>query len=144
MIARTLLLLTALPAAAQDGALHLSPEEREVIDASIDRAAVWLLERVNENLESVGVPRYAGGVEVMHFLWLVAGESFDTLATVAHKGLRGLKIAPFYGCQILRPSKLLGFDDPNKPDSLERIITACGGDPVDSHHAQLSSCLSCW
>ena len=98
-----------------------------------------LLERVNENLESVGVPRYAGGVEVMHFLWLVAGESFDTLTTVAHKGLRGLKIAPFYGCQILRPSKLLGFEDPNKPDSLERIITACGGDPVD-YPAKVKCC----
>jgi succinate dehydrogenase / fumarate reductase cytochrome b subunit len=98
-----------------------------------------LLERVNENLQSVGVPRYEGGVEVMHFLWLVAGESFDTLTTVAHKGLRGLKIAPFYGCQILRPSKLLGFDDPNKPDSLERIITACGGDPVD-YPAKVKCC----
>ncbi len=98
-----------------------------------------LLERVNENLESVGVPRYEGGVEVMHFLWLVAGESFDTLTTVAHKGLRGLKIAPFYGCQILRPSKLLGFEDPNKPDSLERIITACGGDPVD-YPAKVKCC----
>jgi succinate dehydrogenase / fumarate reductase cytochrome b subunit len=98
-----------------------------------------LLERVNENLDSVGVPRYEGGVEVMHFLWLVAGESFDTLATVAHKGLRGLKVAPFYGCQILRPSKLLGFDDPNKPDSLERIITACGGDPVD-YPAKVKCC----
>jgi len=98
-----------------------------------------LLERVSDNLESVGAPRYSGGVEVMHFLWLVAGESFDTLAQVAHKGLRGLKIAPFYGCQILRPSKLLGFDDPDKPDSLERIITACGGDPVD-YPAKVKCC----
>ncbi len=98
-----------------------------------------LLERVNENLASVGAPRYGGGVEVMHFLWLVAGESFDTLAQVAHKGLRGLKIAPFYGCQILRPSKLLGFDDPDRPDSLERIITACGGDPID-YPAKVKCC----
>jgi succinate dehydrogenase / fumarate reductase cytochrome b subunit len=98
-----------------------------------------LLQRVNDNLETVGVPHYSGGVEVMHFLWLVAGESFGTLAQVAHKGLRGLKIAPFYGCQILRPSKLLGFDDPDRPDSLERIITACGGDPVD-YPAKVKCC----
>src|SRR4029077_17752809 len=50
---------------------------------------------------------------------------------VPNKGLRGLKIAPFYGCQILRPSKLMGFEDPDKPDSLERIIAACGGEAVD-------------
>ncbi len=98
-----------------------------------------LRERVNDNLETVGAPRYEGNVDVMHFLWLVAGESFDKLTQVAHKGLRGLKIAPFYGCQILRPSKLLGFDDPDKPDSLERIITACGGDPVD-YPAKVKCC----
>jgi succinate dehydrogenase / fumarate reductase, cytochrome b subunit len=98
-----------------------------------------LLARVNENLVKVGVPAYTGKVEVMHFLWLVAGESFHTLKDVAHKGLRGLKIAPFYGCQILRPSKIMGFDDPNNPDSLERIITACGGEPVD-YPAKIKCC----
>jgi succinate dehydrogenase / fumarate reductase cytochrome b subunit len=98
-----------------------------------------LRERVNDNLESVGVPRYQGGVDVKHFLWLVAGEHFDLLQQAAHKGLKGLKIAPFYGCQILRPSKLLGFDDPDRPDSLERIIRACGGEPID-YPAKLKCC----
>ncbi len=98
-----------------------------------------LRHRVNDNLEAVGAPYYTGKVEVMHFLWLVAGESFHKLEAVAHKGLRGLKIAPFYGCQILRPSKLLGFDDPDKPDSLERIITACGGEPID-YPAKIKCC----
>jgi succinate dehydrogenase / fumarate reductase cytochrome b subunit len=98
-----------------------------------------VLARVNANLESVGAPVYSGGVEVMHFLWLVAGESFHTLAEVAHKGLRGLKIAPFYGCQILRPSKLMGFDNPDDPDSLERIIAACGGEAID-YPAKVKCC----
>jgi succinate dehydrogenase cytochrome b subunit len=98
-----------------------------------------LRERVNDNLETVGVPRYQGTVEVTHFLWLVAGEHFDLLKQAAHKGLKGLKIAPFYGCQILRPSKLLGFDDPDKPDSLERIIEACGGQAVD-YPAKIKCC----
>ena len=98
-----------------------------------------LRNRVNDNLEAVGVPRYSGKVDVMHFLWLVAGSHFEQLKEAAHKGLRGLKIAPFYGCQILRPSKLLGFDDPDKPESLERIIEACGGDPVD-YPAKVKCC----
>jgi succinate dehydrogenase / fumarate reductase cytochrome b subunit len=85
------------------------------------------------------VPRYGGNVDVLHFLWLVAGESFEMLKTVAHKGLKGLKIAPFYGCQILRPSKLLGFDDPDNPDSLERIIAACGGEAID-YPAKIKCC----
>ena len=98
-----------------------------------------LRERVNDNLEQVGVPHYSGKVEVKHFLWLIAGESFGELQTVAHKGLKGLKIAPFYGCQILRPSKLMGFEDPDKPSSLERIIEACGGEAID-YPAKVKCC----
>ena len=77
------------------------------------------------------MPRYAARVEVKHFLWLDRGRVVRQLQEVAHKGLKGLKIAPFYGCQILRPSKLMGFEDPDKPSSLERIIEACGGEAID-------------
>ena len=99
-----------------------------------------LLARVNENLVTVGAPPYAGGVEVMHFLWLIsAGEGYELLQSAAHKGLKGLKIAPFYGCQILRPSKLLGFEDPDRPWSLEAIIEACGGQAVD-YPAKIKCC----
>ena len=99
-----------------------------------------LRERVNENLERVGVPAYSGAIEVKHFLWLIAeGEGYEQLKLVAHKGLKGLKMAPFYGCQILRPSKLLGFEDPDRPWSLERIITACGGDAID-YPAKIKCC----
>ena len=99
-----------------------------------------LLERVNENLVSVGAPAYRGTVDVQHFLWLVSrGDGYDLLKEAAHKGLKGLKIAPFYGCQILRPSKLLGFEDPDKPDSLERIIEACGGEAID-YPAKIKCC----
>jgi len=44
--------------------------------------------------------------------------------------LRDFRIAPFYGCYILRPSWDLGFDDPENPQSLERVIKAVGGEPV--------------
>jgi succinate dehydrogenase / fumarate reductase cytochrome b subunit len=99
-----------------------------------------LRERVSTNLETVGVPRYSGGVEVKHLLWLIAeGDGYERLKQVAHKGLKGLRIAPFYGCQILRPSKLLGFEDPDRPWSLEAIIEACGGEPID-YPAKIKCC----
>jgi len=44
--------------------------------------------------------------------------------------LSGFQIAPFYGCYILRPSWHLGFDDPENPTSLEKVIRAVGGEPV--------------
>jgi succinate dehydrogenase / fumarate reductase, cytochrome b subunit len=99
-----------------------------------------LLARVNENLEAVGAPPYSGGVDVKHLLWLIAeGDGFERLKAAAHKGLKGLKVAPFYGCQILRPSKLLGFEDPDRPHSLEAIIEACGGEAID-YPAKIKCC----
>jgi succinate dehydrogenase / fumarate reductase cytochrome b subunit len=111
------------------------------------RQANWALRndeglraRVNENLKAVGSPTYSGEVEVKHLLWMIAeGEGFELLKGVAHKGLKGMKVAPFYGCQILRPSKLLGFEDPDKPSSLERIIEACGGEAID-YPAKIKCC----
>jgi succinate dehydrogenase / fumarate reductase, cytochrome b subunit len=99
-----------------------------------------LRERVNRNLEAAGVPPYSGNVEVRHFLWMVAeGEGYELLKQAAHKGLKGLRVAPFYGCQILRPSKLLGFEDPDRPWSLEAIIEACGGESID-YPAKVKCC----
>jgi succinate dehydrogenase / fumarate reductase cytochrome b subunit len=97
-------------------------------------------ERVNSNLQAVGVPPYSGAVEVRHLLWMIAeGDGYELLKQAAHKGLKGLRVAPFYGCQILRPSKILGFEDPDRPWSLEAIIEACGGEPVD-YPAKIKCC----
>jgi succinate dehydrogenase / fumarate reductase cytochrome b subunit len=96
--------------------------------------------RVNENLVSVGVPAYENDVEVRHLLWEIAeGEGYELLKQAAHKGLKGLKVAPFYGCQILRPSRIMGFEDPDRPWSLERIIEACGGEAID-YPAKVKCC----
>jgi len=111
------------------------------------RQANWQLKndsglraRVNDNLRAVGVPAYNGDIEVRHLLWEVAeGEGYEKLKQVAHRGLKGLKVAPFYGCQILRPSKILGFEDPDRPWSLERIIDACGGESLD-YPAKIKCC----
>jgi succinate dehydrogenase / fumarate reductase cytochrome b subunit len=99
-----------------------------------------LRERVSDNLDQVGAPRYSGGVEVKHLLWLIAeGDGLEKLREAAHKGLKGLRVAPFYGCQILRPSKLLGFEDPDRPWTLEAIIEACGGEAID-YPAKIKCC----
>jgi len=96
--------------------------------------------RVNTNLATVGVPPYEDDIDVKHLLWLIVeDDGAERLRQVAHKGLKGLKIAPFYGCQILRPSKIMGFEDPDRPWSLERIIEACGGTPVD-YPAKIKCC----
>jgi succinate dehydrogenase / fumarate reductase cytochrome b subunit len=98
------------------------------------------LARVNDNLAKVGIGGYDGGVEVRHLLWEVsAGEGYERFKQIATRSLEGLKVAPFYGCQILRPAKMLGFEDPDRPASLERLITACGAEPID-YPAKIKCC----
>jgi succinate dehydrogenase / fumarate reductase, cytochrome b subunit len=98
------------------------------------------LARVNRNLEQVGAATYSGGVEVRHLLWEVAeGDGYERFKSIADRALTGLKVAPFYGCQILRPSKILGFEDPDRPSSLENLIRACGAEPVD-YPAKIKCC----
>src|SRR6266436_4822445 len=62
-----------------------------------------LLDRINENLKTVGVPAYSGKVDVRHLLWEIAeGEGYEKLKVVAHKGLKGLKVAPCCGFPIIQ------------------------------------------
>ncbi len=99
------------------------------------------LERINRNLAEVGAATYSGGVDVRHLLWEVSeGDGYERFKKIAVRSLEGLKVAPFYGCQILRPSKLLGFEaDPDRPESLERLIEACGAEAID-YPAKVKCC----
>ncbi len=91
-----------------------------------------LLEKVNEELVAAGARPYEGTKEVTHMLWYLAGEEgMSALEANGPKGLNGLRVAPYYGCQLLRPSSVMGFEDPDKPQSLERLITALGGEVAD-------------
>jgi succinate dehydrogenase / fumarate reductase cytochrome b subunit len=71
-------------------------------------------------------------VQVKHLLWIVVREvGLDRLKDEVEVRLGDLRLAPFYGCYILRPSWDLGFDDPENPDSMEKVIRAVGAEPVD-------------
>ena len=91
-----------------------------------------LLEQVNEDLVAAGARPYEGTREVTHLLWYLATEEgLSILEKQGPRGLNGLKVAPYYGCQLLRPSSVMGFEDPDKPQSLERLIVALGGEVAD-------------
>ena len=91
-----------------------------------------LLESVNEELVKAGARPYEGTKEVTHLLWYIATEEgLALLERQGPKGLNGLRVAPYYGCQLLRPSSVMGFEDTDQPQSLERLIVALGGEVAD-------------
>lgn len=89
-----------------------------------------LLEKTNEILATAGL-RYNGTINVKQLLWVLAGDyGLDNLKKKVVKPLNWIKAAPFYGCHSLRPSDALGFDDPEKPWSLDAVIATLGGEAV--------------
>ncbi len=89
-----------------------------------------LLDRINRLLEPEGI-LYRGTVQVKHLLWIVVREiGIRRLSELVKAPLGGVRIAPFYGCYMLRPSWDLGYDDPENPTSLEQVIRTLGGEVV--------------
>lgn len=87
--------------------------------------------KVNSHLAD-GNHQYKGGVQVKHLMWVLSeSKALENMKSKIKKSLNGLKVAPFYGCQILRPQYALGYENPEKPSSLEKIISALGGQPID-------------
>ncbi len=82
---------------------------------------------------------YHGEAKVMHFLELLRDEiGFEELKKKVVKPLTGKKIAAYYGCLLLRPSKILKFDDPESPEIMENLIRALGAEPV--YYSQRNEC----
>ena len=74
---------------------------------------------------------YAGETNVLHFLEVLRDKvGFDTLKEKVVNPLTGKKIGAYYGCLLLRPGKVLGFDNPENPTIIEDFIRAIGAEPV--------------
>jgi heterodisulfide reductase subunit B len=73
---------------------------------------------------------FKGRVRVRHLLDVLAVDiGAEAVGERVTMPLEGLRIAPYYGCQCLRPYAV--FDDPEKPRSMEPLIRATGADVFD-------------
>jgi len=89
-----------------------------------------LFSRTNEALDKIGL-QYKGKVRVKHLLWvLIEDYGLKKLESQVTKPLTSFKVAPFYGCYILRPPEALEFEDHEKPRSLEDVIKALGAESL--------------
>ncbi len=78
---------------------------------------------------------YQGNVQTVHLLEVLRDEvGFATLTQRVTKRLEGLKVAPYYGCLLLRPADEMGFDDPERPTILENFLASLGCTVVDFPH----------
>jgi heterodisulfide reductase subunit B len=85
-------------------------------------------EKVNTILAEAGL-RYYGTTRVRHLLDVVVSDvGLEAVSERVRRSLQGVRVAPYYGCQIVRP--YAEFDDPADPVFMDRLITALGAEVV--------------
>ena len=102
-------------------------ECQERLDANSDYRR-----HINSNLDDEGL-RYERGVVNKNLAWLLVEEiGLDELSSRVRRPLENLKVGPFYGCYIVRPTDRLGVTSENPRDTyLHRIIETLGGTVID-------------
>lgn len=88
-----------------------------------------LMAQVNEALAVVDL-EYHGSIRVRHLVDVLVNDiTPEFIATKFKQGLSGLKVAPYYGCQLVRPQ--YGLDDTESPKSLDQLVACLGAEVVD-------------
>jgi len=74
---------------------------------------------------------YNGEVEVVHLLEVLRDEiGWGNISEKVKVPLHGLRIAPYYGCTLLRPQEV-AIDQVERPTILHRLMEAIGGEVID-------------
>jgi len=110
-----------VPCAACYNALKTADHQIRQHDASAAQ--------VNASLrESLGAA-YAAAVNVRHPLEILSRQ--DMLRAIRAKAVRpltGLKVVAYYGCLLSRPKDSVAFDNPDHPQSMDKILAALGAE----------------
>lgn len=82
-------------------------------------------------LEAIGTPDFPT-VPVRHILEILYEDvGAQGIAAQVRRPLRGLKVAAYYGCLLVRPPEVTQFDDPDHPHVMPDLLQAAGAGLVD-------------
>jgi heterodisulfide reductase subunit B2 len=89
-------------------------------------------EAVRRNVSEALERDYDGSVKVRHLLEVLLEDiGLPAVTKALKRSLNGLKVACYYGCLLVRPHEVLKFDDPENPKSMDRLVTALGGETLE-------------
>jgi heterodisulfide reductase subunit B len=87
---------------------------------------------VREKIHRAFDYHYRGTVRVYHPLEVMMEEGMmDGIRSRVRRRLSGLKVACYYGCVLTRPPEVAQFDVCENPQSMDTIIRALGGEPLE-------------
>lgn len=71
------------------------------------------------------------GLKIKHLLEVFYCEvGIEKIEQMVKKPLQGLKVVPYYGCLITRPTQITNFDSVEQPQSMDKLLKACSCDVV--------------
>jgi heterodisulfide reductase subunit B len=106
--------------------------------------------KVNAALAAGGLSYQPGSLKVRHLIDVVINDvGYEAIGEKVSNPLSGLRLAPYYGCLIVRPQfETPGLDDPEYPTHLDKLLDTLGAEVVDfplkthccgGHMAQISA-----
>jgi heterodisulfide reductase subunit B len=89
-------------------------------------------EAVRERIKEVIDMDFSAHTSTVSVLeWLDSKVGVDKIKARVKNPLQGMKAACYYGCLLVRPVEHTGFDDPEDPQSMDRIVRALGAETVE-------------
>ncbi|MBP8707938.1 MAG: CoB--CoM heterodisulfide reductase iron-sulfur subunit B family protein [Caldisericia bacterium] len=88
-----------------------------------------LAEQLSKILEGHDI---SPNINIKHFSEILLNEyGLGNLQDKVVRKLNGLKVVCYYGCVIVRPKKLMQYDDPENPTIMDKLISITGADVLD-------------
>jgi heterodisulfide reductase subunit B len=85
--------------------------------------------KVHQALDAAGLS-YEGRVRIRHPLDVFVNDvGLDKVKSTVKKPLTGLKVACYYGCQIVRPFET--FDSKDNPMTMDNLLRSMGAETID-------------
>jgi heterodisulfide reductase subunit B len=90
-----------------------------------------LREQINAHLKESGL-EFKGTAETKHILQVLTEDvGLEKIKNVVVNPLTMLNVAEHVGCHLLRPRDIIGFDEPEDPQTLRKLIEATGATCLD-------------
>lgn len=87
---------------------------------------------INLALAEGGLHYDPGTLEIRHILDVITtGIGIEKIEELVKKPLKGLRVAPYYGCMIVRPDPFKRSDDTEYPQSMDILLRALGAEVID-------------
>lgn len=74
---------------------------------------------------------FQNNIEILNLIELIKNRiGLETIRSKVVKPLKGLKVACYYGCLLVRPPTIMDFDNPEHPMSLDEIMRVIGSEHI--------------